>query len=69
MLALTATEFERWRDLGKLRPGIDPLTAARLTVAAMDGMQIQWLLTADTPDTRPDMAAALRAQFTALLTD
>ena len=35
----------------------------------MDGMQIQWLLAADTPDARPDMAAALRAQFAALLTD
>ena len=69
VLALTATEFERWRDLGRLRPGIDPLTAARLTVSAMDGMQIQWLLAADTPDDRPDMAAALRAQVAALLSD
>ena len=38
---------------GELRPGIDPLTAARLTVAVMDGMQIQWLLAADTPDDPP----------------
>jgi len=65
----TAAEFERLRDAGRLRPGIDPLTAARLTVAVMDGMQIQWLLAADTPDDRPDMAAALRAQLAALLAD
>jgi len=32
-------------------------------------MQIQWLLAADTPDARPDMASVLRAQFAALLTD
>lgn len=69
VVALSTTEFERWRDQGRLRPGVDPLTASRLTVAVMDGMQIQWLLAADTPDARPDMAAALRAHFRGLLTD
>src|SRR4051794_10743987 len=68
VVEVTRTEFERWRDEGRLRDGIDPLTAARLTVAVMDGMQIQWLLAADTPDARPDMAAALRAHFASLLT-
>lgn len=68
VVELSLAEFERWRDLGRLRAGVDPLMAARLTVAVMDGMQIQWLLAADTPDTRPDMAAALRAHFAALLT-
>ena len=68
VIALTVAEYERWRDEGRLRPGIDPHTAARLTVAVMDGMQIQWLLAADSPDTRPDMAAALRAHFATLLT-
>ena len=67
VVGLTAAEFARLRDEGRLRPGIDPLTAARLTVAVMDGMQIQWLLAADAPEDRPDMAAALRAQFAALL--
>ena len=62
-------EFQRRRDEGRLRPGVDPLTASRLTVAVMDGMQIQWLLAADTPDTRPDMAATLRAHIATLLTD
>ncbi|GEK22414.1 TetR/AcrR family transcriptional regulator [Cellulomonas xylanilytica] len=60
-------EFERRRDAGELRPGLDPLTASRLTVAVMDGMQIQWLLSAGTPDARPDMAAALRAHVATLL--
>ncbi len=62
-------EFAQWRAQGRLRAGIDPRTAARLTVAAMDGMQIQWLLAADTPGDRPDMAAALRALVTTLLED
>ena len=69
VIALSETEFARWRDAGRLRPGIDPLTAARLIIAVMDGMQIQWLLAADTADGRPDMASVLRAQFAALLTD
>lgn len=61
-------EFGRRRAVGELRPDLDPLTAARLTVAVMDGMQIQWLLAADTPDSRPDMAATLRAHVATLLT-
>ena len=63
-----AAEFESRRAVGELRPDLDPLTAARLTVAVMDGMQIQWLLAADTPDTRPDMAVTLRAHVATLLT-
>ena len=63
-----AVEFERRQALGELRPDLDPRTAARLTVAVMDGMQIQWLLAADTPDTRPDMAVTLRAHVATLLT-
>jgi AcrR family transcriptional regulator len=62
-------EFERRRDTGELRPGLDPATASRLTVAVMDGMQIQWLLSADAPGTRPDMAATLRAHVATLLVD
>ena len=68
VIAMSVTEFERFHDEGRLRPGIDPLTAARLTVAVMDGMQIQWLLAADTPEARPDMAATLRAHVATLLT-
>ena len=69
VVTLMTTEFERRRSDGRLRAGVDPLTAARLTVAVMDGMQVQWLLTADTPDTRPDMAATLRTHLSTLLTD
>ena len=66
VVTISEAEFSRRRDEGRLRPGVDPLTAARLTVAVMDGMQIQWLL-ADEP--RPDMAQALRTLFASLLTD
>jgi AcrR family transcriptional regulator len=62
-------EFERLRAAGRLRDDVDPRTAARLTVAAMDGLQVQWLLEAGAGD-RVDMAAAivaLRRSF--LLTD
>lgn len=64
-----SAEFRRRRDAGRLRSGVDPVTASRLTVAVMDGMQIQWLLSADTPDTRPDMAATLRTHIATLLRD
>jgi len=55
------------REQGRLRAGVDPLTAARLVVAAMDGLQVQWLMEADGPGPRVDMAAALRTQIAALL--
>jgi AcrR family transcriptional regulator len=40
---MTAT-YEQVRDEGALRAGVDPLVAARELVAAMDGLQLQWLL-------------------------
>jgi AcrR family transcriptional regulator len=67
VLDRAVVEFDRRRAAGELRPVIEPLTAARLTVAVMDGLQIQWLLSADTPTARPDMALALRAQLSSLL--
>jgi AcrR family transcriptional regulator len=51
-------EFERLRAAGRLREGVDPRVAARLTIAAMDGLQVQWLLEAGADD-RVDMAAAI----------
>lgn len=42
-------------DAGHLADGVDPDVAARLLLAAMDGLQIQWLLDPD-----QDMAAAFR---------
>ena len=61
------TAFSRWQRAGRLRAGVEPLVAARLVVAVMDGLQVQFLMERDTPDTRVDMPAALRAQIDALL--
>lgn len=51
---------------GRLRPGLDPDTAARLLIAAMDGLQVQWLLERGQPE-RVDMAAAIRALLDTML--
>ncbi|WP_051639911.1 TetR/AcrR family transcriptional regulator [Cellulomonas sp. URHE0023] len=61
--ALTA--FEGWRVQGRLREGVEPDIAARLLVAVMDGLQVQFLMDSDTPQTRVDMASALRQQIAA----
>jgi AcrR family transcriptional regulator len=66
VVGTTAEMLEERRRAGRLRAGVDPLTAARLLTAVMDGLQVQWLLEADTPGTRVDMAAGLRAAYTAL---
>ncbi len=47
---------------GELRDGVDPASAARQTVALMDGLQLQWLY-----DDSVDMAADLRRFFNSLL--
>lgn len=36
--------FERWVSEGVLRPGLDPVHAATLLMAVLDGLQLQWLL-------------------------
>ena len=51
--------FEFLRSRGELREGVDPASAARTTIALMDGLQIQWLLDRDSVD----MAADLRAHL------
>ncbi|MDC7123395.1 TetR/AcrR family transcriptional regulator [Cellulomonas fimi] len=66
VVGTTAEMLEERRRAGRLRAGVDPLTAARLLVAVMDGLQVQWLLEADAPGTRVDMAAGLRAAYAAL---
>jgi AcrR family transcriptional regulator len=43
-LAGMTEAFERVRDAGALRDGVDPASAARELVALMDGLQLQWLL-------------------------
>ncbi|WP_353808350.1 TetR/AcrR family transcriptional regulator [Agromyces sp. SYSU T00194] len=49
--------FDGCRELGRLRSGTSPASAARQVVAVMDGLQVQWLLDPD----GVDMAAELRA--------
>ncbi|WP_029433922.1 TetR/AcrR family transcriptional regulator [Blastococcus sp. URHD0036] len=49
---------------GELRPDVDPEQAARMLVAATDGLQVQWLLNRDAVD----MPAALRRYVESLIT-
>ncbi len=63
--ALKATVTRAFADLdrdGALRQGVVPRIAAIQVVAAMDGLQIQWLLDPDT-----DMAGALAVYVSSLL--
>ena len=62
----SVSAFTRWQSAGRLRAGIEPLVAARLIVAVMDGLQVQFLMERDGPGAQLDMAAALRAQIDAL---
>jgi AcrR family transcriptional regulator len=48
--------FEVARAAGRLRDGMDPVTAGRAMVALMDGLQVQWLFDRESVD----MAGALR---------
>ncbi|PZF83826.1 TetR/AcrR family transcriptional regulator [Jiangella anatolica] len=59
---LTAT-FERLAAAGALNPGVDAGSAARTTIALMDGLQIQWLLDRDSVD----MAEELRGHLNRLI--
>lgn len=43
-------EFEKLRDAGRLRPGVDPQLAAGSITALWDGIQLQWLLQPDEID-------------------
>ncbi len=54
--------FRDLKEAGELRDGVDPSSAARQTVALMDGLQIQWLY-----DRRLDMAADVRRFLDSLL--
>lgn len=66
VLERTTAEFAERQDRGQLRPGLDPATSARLLIAAMDGLQVQWLLERDAAD-RVDMASAVRTLLQAML--
>lgn len=43
-------EFEKLRDAGRLRPGVDPQLVAGSITALWDGIQLQWLLQPDQID-------------------
>lgn len=53
--------FERCAERGLLRSGIRPASAARATVALMDGLQVQWLLDRDSVDMAEELAAYLHS--------
>ena len=67
-LAAVTQVFEEHRAEGRLRPDVEPASAARRLVAVMDGLQVQWLLGATSP-ARVDMAAEVRAQYVSYLRD
>ena len=56
-------EFEKLRDAGRLRSGVDPRLAAGCITALWDGIQLQWLLQPD----EIDVVAYLKA-FLELIT-
>ena len=55
--------FEVMQQRGELRPGVDPHTAARGTIAMLDGLQVQWLLDRDSVD----MVADIRVYLNSLI--
>lgn len=57
--------FEQMASSSQLRPGVDPVVAARSTLAVMDGLQVQWLL----DSASVDLAADLEAWFRVLTTE
>ncbi|WP_307858214.1 TetR/AcrR family transcriptional regulator [Cellulomonas fulva] len=69
VLAELTADFAELDAAGRLCPGVTPESAARRTVAVMDGLQVQWLLEADRPGTRVDMAAEIRAFYATLAPD
>lgn len=62
-LGAVRSAYERARDAGALRDGVEPGTAARHLVALMDGLQVQWLL----DDGATDMVAVVRDHVRAQL--
>ncbi|MGA1838094.1 TetR family transcriptional regulator C-terminal domain-containing protein [Herbiconiux sp. 11R-BC] len=45
---------------GLLRDGVDPVAAARSTIAVMDGLQVQWLLDRSLLDMAEELRTFLR---------
>jgi AcrR family transcriptional regulator len=63
MRAGYVSDLERLRELGLLREGIAPETAAATIIALWDGIQLQWLYDRDAVD----MAAALQGYLALIL--
>ncbi|WP_307807424.1 TetR/AcrR family transcriptional regulator [Naasia sp. SYSU D00948] len=61
---MARTAFEDLQSRGELRPGVDPASAAKATIALMDGLQIQWLIDRNSVD----MAAEVRTYLESLVT-
>lgn len=60
-VANLTSSFERCEERGLLRAGIRPASAARATIALMDGLQVQWLLDRDSVDMADELAAYLHS--------
>ncbi|WP_423261941.1 TetR family transcriptional regulator C-terminal domain-containing protein [Herbiconiux sp. 11R-BC] len=52
--------FTRLHEDGLLRDGVDPVAAARSTIAVMDGLQVQWLLDRSLLDMAEELRTFLR---------
>jgi AcrR family transcriptional regulator len=55
------SSFERCAERGLLHEGVRPASAARATIALMDGLQVQWLLDRDSVDMAEELEAYLRS--------
>lgn len=53
--------FERLHQEGRLRPGLTPARAGVLTIAVMDGLQLQWLLDRESVDMAVELQAFLES--------
>ncbi|MEU9456676.1 TetR/AcrR family transcriptional regulator [Streptomyces sp. NPDC048277] len=54
-VARATASFEGLRRRGVLRPGADPAALARMLIALLDGLQLQWLLGATPVDFRAEL--------------
>jgi AcrR family transcriptional regulator len=64
VLDLTREAFAHARSLGQLKPGVDPLSAARGLLALWDGLQVQWLFHPDAVDVAADLQRFLQSLLT-----
>jgi AcrR family transcriptional regulator len=55
------SSFERCAERGLMHEGVRPASAARATIALMDGLQVQWLLDRDSVDMAEELDAYLRS--------